>query len=72
MQASKKKDTRNPDVRRDFCFESRRFPAAIRLGPRDSEASQRCRAAVAEVPGARRSFQELHVLLIPQLSAMGF
>lgn len=30
------------------------------------------RLGFAEVPGAQHSFQEHHILLIPQLSAMGF
>lgn len=54
MRALKKKETRNPDVCRDSCFDSRRFPAAVQLGQRDTEESQRCQAAVAEVPGAQR------------------
>lgn len=63
---------RNPDVCQDFCFVSWQLPVADRLGQRDAEKSQQCRAAVAEVLGAQRLFQECHVLLIPQLNAMGF
>ena len=72
MQTLKKKEMRNPDVCQDFCFDSWWFPAAVRLGQRDAEESQPCRAAVAEVPEAQRLFQEHRVLLIPQLNAMGF